>query len=156
MLRTKRFELVELTVPANAPAGSRASFNTIPQLRNQANQRIIVTDICVYPDTSYAFSQVTNSIIGMPAAEIPKLAATFYINGEESLKIIPLTELIHVNDLSAPFLQNWYPFADLENLDWDKSYVQFNSAGNNATYVIPFGIRYIRLLSKGNDQWVEA
>ena len=156
MLRTKRFELVELTVPANTPAGSRVQFNTIPQLRNQANQRIIVTDMSVYVDTSYGNSQVTNSIVGMPAAEIPKIAMTYYVNGEESIKLMPLAELIHINDASAPYLQNWYPFADLENLDWDKSYAQFNAASSGTQYVIPFGIRYIRLMQKGSNEWVEA
>jgi hypothetical protein len=155
--RTKRFELVELTVPANAGAGSRVAFNTIPQLRNQANQTITIKDICIYLDTAYAFSQVTNSVIGMAATEIPKCVLVLYVNGEESIKMIPLAELNHIQDATAnPFQQNWYPFADLENVDWDKSYVQFNSAGAGTQYVIPFGIRYLRMMKNAANEWVEA
>jgi hypothetical protein len=153
---TKRYELVELTIPAGVAAGSRVAFNTIPQLRNQANQTITIQDIAVYPDTSYGHSQVTPTVVGFPVAEIPKGVLVLYVNGEESIKMIPLAELIHINDAANPFQQNWYPFNDLENVDWDKSYVQFNAAAAGNPYIIPFGIRYMRFMKDAQGNMKEA
>jgi hypothetical protein len=155
--KIKRFELVELTVPAAATG--RVGFNTIPQLRNQANQMIVIKDIDCYTKESYANSQVTNSIPGMPDTEIKKCVLVLYVNGEESIKMIPLSKLVHQQDGVNPFQQQLFGFEDLTNVDFDKSYVQFNAASDAATYVIPFGIRYIRLMknpSDPNGQWVSA
>lgn len=156
MQNTKRFELVELTVPVGIAAGNRVPFNTIPQLRNQANQTITIKDIATYLVTSYGHSQVNNTVAGMPAAELPKCVLVLYVNGEESIKMIPLAELLHVNDATNPFQENWYPFDDLTNVDWDKSYVQFNAAAAGTPYVIPFGIRYIRFMKNTTGEWVES
>lgn len=141
----KRFELVELTVPA-ASTG-RVSFNTIPQLRNQVGQIIYIKNIKVYVNTVYAKSQVTNSVPGMKPAEIPKCVLVLYVNGEESIKMIPLAQLNHINDGSTPYQEQMEDFDELSNVDFDKSYVQFNAASDAAVYVIPFGINYIRLVS---------
>lgn len=139
----KRYELVELTIPAAATG--RVAFNTIPQLRNQADQRITIVDVEVFPITSYGASQNTNTIPGMAATEIPKAVLVLYVNGEESIKMIPLAKLLHIQDTTPiPFQQQLQGFANLENVDWSKSYVQFNAAAAGATYVIPFGVTYLR------------
>ena len=142
--KIKRFELVELTVPANATG--RVTFNTIPQLRNQSNQNIYIKRIAVFLDTVYAFSQTTNSIPGMAAAELPKAVLVLYVNGEESVHMIPLAQLNHINDAASPFQQDAIEFDDLTNVDFDKSYVQFNQPAAAAQYVIPFGITYLRII----------
>jgi hypothetical protein len=141
----KRFELVELTVPA-ASTG-RVTFNTIPQLRNQVGQTIIIKNIKIYVNTAYAKSQVNNSIPGMKPAEIPKCVLVLYVNGEESIKQIPLAQLNNIDDAATPYQEQENSFDDLTNVDFDKSYVQFSSASDADTYVIPFGINYIRILN---------
>lgn len=141
--KIKRFELVELTIPANST--NRVNFQSIPQLRNQSDQQITIKKIEIYPASVYANSQVTNSIPGMPSTELPKAALVLYVNGEESVRLIPLSRLASVDDNSSPFA--WQPFEldDLTNVDFDKSYVQFNAAAAATTYVIPFGISYLRM-----------
>lgn len=152
--KIKRFELVELTVPANSTG--RVGFNTIPQLRNQSNQTIQIKSIKVYVDTVYANSQVTNSVVGMAAAELPKAVLVLYVNGEESIKMIPLAQLNNIYDLpGSPYQQNFSEFDDLTNVDFDKSYVQFNAASAGTVYVIPFGITYLRFMSN-NGSMIEG
>lgn len=147
MEQVKRFELVELLVPA-ATFG-RVTFQTIPQLRNQPDQIIQITSIKIYPDTSYANSQQTGSLPGMPATEIPKAVLVLYVNGEESIKMIPLAQMNAINDFASPFQQELWAFDQLKNVDFDKSYVQFSSASDANPYVIPFGISYIRFVKMG-------
>ena len=68
--QVKRWELVELTVPASTLG--RVTFQTIPQLRNQTDQIIVLRDIEVYTISSYANSQQNSSLPGMPVADVPK------------------------------------------------------------------------------------
>jgi hypothetical protein len=147
MEQVKRFELVELLVPAST--FGRVTFQTIPQLRNQPDQIIQITSIKVYPVTSYSNSQQTGTLPGMPVAEIPKGVLVLYVNGEESIKMIPLSQMIAINDFSSPFQQELFGFDQLKNVDFDKSYVQFSSATVANAYVIPFGISYIRFVKMG-------
>ena len=148
MTEIKRWELVELKVPASSLG--RVTFDTIPQLRNQPDQIIVIKDIDVFTLPVYANSQQTNSIPGMPNADIPKAVLVLYVNGEESIKMIPLAKLIHIEDGTNPFQQELFGFEGLANVDFDKSYVQFASASTAALYVIPFGISYIRLVKSAS------
>lgn len=148
MAAIKRYEMVELTIPAGTGAGSRVPFNTIPQLRNQQNQDIFIKGIKIFLASVYAASQANNAIPGFPATELPKCVLVLYVNGEESIKQIPLAQLNNINDVANPFQFMEDTFEDLSNVDWDKSYVQFNTAAAGAPYVIPFGITYMRFLKK--------
>lgn len=155
--RIKRFELVELTVDTLNPG--RFTFTTQPQLRNQPDQSIIIKGIEVYPNTVYSNSQVSGAVPGVAMTEIPKAVLVLYVNGEESIKSIPLAQLIHTNDTNQPsiFQQEIQTFADLENVVWEKSYVQFSVAPVGATYVIPFGITYLRMVRDATapSGWVD-
>ena len=140
----KRYEMVELTIDQNQPG--RFNFVTQPQLRTQPDQIIFVTGIEVFDVNSFSNSQVTAAVAGCPTAEIPKAVLVLYVNGEESVKNIPLAQLMHVNATNQPaiFQQEIQTFANLQNVAWEKSYVQFSVAAAGAPYVIPFGITYIK------------
>ena len=141
--KIKRFELVEMVIPA-ATTG-RVNFTTIPQLRNQPDQLISIQNIEIFSINTYANSQQTNAIPGLPLADIPLAVLVLYVQGEESIKMIPLAKLIHITDgTPTPFQQMIDGFEDLSNVDFDKSYVQYSAASNGAVYVIPFGITYTR------------
>lgn len=144
MENIKRWELIEMTIP---PASlGRVSFATVAQLRNQPDQIIIIKGIDVFSVLTYGNSQQTATLPGMPVAEVPKAVLVLYVNGEESIKMIPLAKLIHTEDGTTPFQQQVPAFENLANVDFDKSYVQFSVASDNAAYVIPFGITYLRLV----------
>lgn len=159
--RIKRFEMIEIGKESGGiPTGQTGRFNLQdqPQLRNQPNQIIIIRNVEIFPVTSYAASQYVSGVAGMPIAEIPKLAFVFYINGEESVKYIPLSKLIHVQDATpAPFQQELQGFDNLSNLDWDKSYLQYNTASANGPYIVPAGVTYFRFQRDPTnpDNWIE-
>lgn len=152
----KMFEIVELLVNANQPG--RFYFETQPQLRNQSDQTIIIKGVKVYLDTAYSNSQQTPAVVGLAGTELPKAVLTLYINGQENVKEIPLAELVNINDQANPFQQTIEGMADLNNVDWAKSYVQFSVAAAGTPYVIPFGVTYLRLLRDPNNpkQWQQA
>lgn len=156
--KIKRFELVELTISSNNPG--RFTFTTQPELRNQPDQIIIVKGISVYPVTLYSNSQVNGAVAGVANTEIPKAALVLYVNGEESIKLIPLAQLIHTQTTGATslFQQEIQQFGDLENVSWDKSYVQFSVAPAGSPYIIPFGIEYLRMIRDPANpaRWIDA
>ena len=154
----KRFELVELTIDQNQPG--RYNFVTQPQLRSQPDQIIYITGIQVYDINSYANSQVTGTLGGVPTTEIVKAVLVLYVNGEESIKMIPLAQLVHINATGAPsiFQEEIQTFSNLQNVAWEKSYVQFSTAAAGSPYVIPFGITYLRQQRDpaNNEKWLDA
>lgn len=154
--KIKMFELVELTIDANVPG--RFTFDTQPQLRNQADQVIIIRGIQVYLDTVYSNSQLDNALPGFAATELPKAVLVLYINGQENVKMIPLAQLININDGTNAHQQEIQDFADLNNVAWEKSYVQFSVAAAGTPYVIPFGVAYLRMQRDPSDpnKWIPA
>lgn len=141
-MQIKRYELIELNIPASALG--KVTFATYPQLQNQSDQLIKILNIEVFPITSYAASQLTAGLPGMPVADVPKAALVLYVNGEESIHLIPLAKLIHIDDAANPFQFLSDGFETLDNVDFSKSSVRFNTAATAANYIIPFGITYIR------------
>lgn len=136
------WEMVELSIPSGATG--RINFATQAKLRNQADQIVWITNIELFPDTSYAFSQQNNNVPGMPGTEIPKGVLVLNVSGWEKQHFIPLAKLVHINDQQNPF-QFWMQnFITMEDVDWEQSYVQFNQAADNTAYVMPFGITYIK------------
>ena len=154
----KRFELVELQVNANTPG--QFNFDTQANLRNQPDQIIYIQGIQVYPNTVYSNSQTSSAIPGVAVTEIPKAVLVLYVNDELSVYRIPLAQLINVQDNNNPslFQQEIQTFENLGNVAWDKSFVQFSVAPVGATYIIPFGITYIKMKrDPANPQaWIPA
>lgn len=153
--KIKRYELVEITVPA----GSTGQINFQPnaQLRDQADQVVCWKGIKVFPITSYANSQKTNSLPGLPAADIPKICLVLNVDGQESIKLIPIAQLININDFQNPFQEQEDFFDDLTGVDLEASYIQFSSASAGADYVVPFGITYARFKRdpQNPEKWIE-
>jgi hypothetical protein len=144
--KIKRFEIVELGGNAGIATGTtgRVSFTDQPQLRNQPGQIIIITNVEVFLDTVYGHSQYTNSLVGFPAADLKKCVLVLYVGGEESIHYIPLAKLNHIDDKTNSFQWDLQGFDRLSDLDWDKSYVQYNAASAAGSYIIPFGVTYFR------------
>lgn len=135
--------MVELLVPVGA--GQQVTFDTIPMLRNQLNQVVYIKDIQVFLVTTYAAGQKNQGVPGLPATELPKGVLVLYTNDILGVKMIPLAQLVHIDDGTNPFQQEIEGFDDLQGVDWDKSYVQFSSAPANTPYIIPFGVKYVKV-----------
>lgn len=145
----KRYELIELIVTANLGA-TRQNFPDIPQLRDDTTQDIIVRAL-----ESFSILSMPLSPQGNPVASVVQLQNAFlilYIDGEESVRQIPLQRLCNTAAILATSAQQWqnYP-TDTEDLkvDWNKSYIQFaqppNTGGANAQFSIMVGVEYKKL-----------
>lgn len=149
----KRFELIELPVALGQTG--RVTFPSVPQLRNQANQIILIRNIFVFTVADYAASQYNNAVPVIPNVDLPKAVLVLYVNGEESIHLVPLTFMVVTDDAARPYVNFEFPFADISNVDFDKSYVQFSS-GASAACVIPFGVNYVRLSKDPSGNFVEG
>lgn len=144
----KRYEMIETIIQAGATGA--VPFPDVPNLRNQTDQRIVVMDLEFFPDYVYARSFLNTTVIGTPVTEIPKIAIVLYVNGEESIRRIPIAK---INYSQAPgvatvFEMERVSFDNLENVDWPKSYIQFNAAAQAVQYVLPIGVTYLKFKSQ--------
>ncbi|MES3018585.1 MAG: hypothetical protein V4721_12430 [Bacteroidota bacterium] len=139
-----RYEMIEIIVPAGTVG--QVPFPDVPNLRNQQDQEIVILDIEFFPVYAYGASYLNNTIPGTPFAELPKAAMILYVNGEESIRRIPLSKINYSQNagVGATFEQERVPFAQLRKIDFPKSYVQFNAALVGLPYVMPFGITYLK------------
>jgi hypothetical protein len=138
-----RYEAIELIIPILAP-GTRFNFLDKPQLRSDVTKDIIVQGI-------KAFSVVEKPLTfnGNPTASVAQMQAselTLYVDGEESIFRIPLTELMNSQNFAATFFSQQFP-DEFDNLmiDWTKSYITTPAPyANAAAFAFLFGISYKR------------
>lgn len=158
--KIKRYEMIELGGPGGIAAGTtnRVNFEDQPQLRTQPNQIIIIRNIEIFLVTTYSNSQFTPALVGIPAAEIPKLVLVLSTNGEEAIHYLPLAKLHHIDDgVVNPFQWDLQGVDNLYGVEWNKSYVQYSVASAGGPYIIPFGISYYRFQKDPTmpDKWIE-
>jgi hypothetical protein len=141
-----RYEAVELVIPANA-SQSRFAFLDIPQLRSDVTKDIIVQGIKTFSIVERPIDFNGNPVATM--LQLQNAELTLYVDGEESIFRIPMTELMNSQNFANTFFSQQIP-DEFDNLmiDWTKSYitadVPFNTAGANAQFAFLFGISYKR------------
>jgi hypothetical protein len=141
-----RYEAVELIIPANAGA-TRFNFLDIPQLRSDVTKDIIVVGIKTFSVVEKAVDFNGNAVASV--AQLQNAELTLYVDGEESIFRIPMTELMNSQNFANTFFSQIIP-DEFDNLmiDWTKSYitadVPFNAAGANTLFAFLFGISYKR------------
>lgn len=144
----KRFELIE--VPVIQGVTGRVTFPSVPQLRNQANQIILIKNIVVFDDLDMNTS--TDGAPILPSDETGKLNLVFYVNGEESLHMMPVPLLMQTRidgagttPLTKMSNSQILNFDNLSNVDFDKSYLFVNTA-LSSDCTVPIGVNYVRLM----------
>lgn len=139
--------LVEMPVVA---AAQRIAFPDVQQLRSTVQQVIIIKAIRLIT-VKVLSNGITTAAANMPLGDLQSAVATFYAEGWEKGKSIPLLVLNDMNDSdattattipfrnSAPNFSNWY------NLDWAQSYVQFaNGLAASTDGVFIFDVQYLK------------
>lgn len=143
-VKTTKYQLVELQIPATAAAGQRFYFQDQPQLRSQSGTTVYIDSIETFSDQAQTLSPLSNLPVA-PAAAILNATLVLNIFGYEDLQGIPLAVLNRVAaDTAAAFVPWVYDLFELDSLDkvdWTKSYVQL-TAGTGAAYAYLFGVRY--------------
>ena len=141
-----RYEAVELLIPANAGA-TRFNFLDIPQLRSDVTKDIIVQGIKTFSIVEKPIDFNGNAVASV--AQLQNAELTLYVDGEESIFRIPMTELMNSQNFANTFFSQIIPdeFDNLQ-IDWTKSYitadVPFNAGGANTQFAFLFGIAYKR------------
>lgn len=146
----KRFELIEQQIPATSTA-TRFQFNDQPQLRSDQDQDVIIQGLRVWNIVDVPLSP--NNVAVVSAANLAQTYVVFYIDGEESILKLPLTDLHNVNNFASPFTAQTDLPNKFENLqiDWTKSYLftpTAYNAGANATFSFLLGVYYKKLPPK--------
>jgi hypothetical protein len=145
-----RYEAVELIIPANS-GGTKFNFLDIPQLRSDVTKEVIVQGIKVFCAAEKTTDFNSNPVATM--AQIQNAELTLYVDGNESIFRMPLTELMNSQNFANTFYSQIIPneFDSLQ-VDWTKSYITadipFNSAGANVLFSFLFGISY-RIVKPG-------
>jgi hypothetical protein len=141
-----RYEAIELLIPANA-GQTRFNFLDIPQLRSDVTKDIIVQGIKSFSAAEKTTDFNGNAVATMAQCQNAEL--TLYVDGEESIFRVPITELLNGQNFTNTFFSQIIP-DEFDNLmiDWTKSYitadVPFNAAGANTAFAFLFGISYKR------------
>ena len=140
MIRTKKFELVELIIPANS-TGNRYNFPDLPKLRYTAMQAIEAYDVNDFPGTGAGKSATGNALV--TAADFSKSFLVLFIDGREDLYRIPLISLHRTqNSNNDSFVRALFATAG-QKVTWEKSYIQTSAAFTTTTqFSFLFGVYY--------------
>ena len=135
MIRTKKFELVELIIPANS-TGNRFNFPDLPKLRYTALQGIETYTSSDFPSTASANTMVT-------VGDLQKSFLVLYIDGREDLYRIPLVSLHRIqNSANNPFVRALFATTG-QKVTWEKSYITTSAAFTvTAQFSFLFGVYY--------------
>lgn len=140
-------ELIEIPVASGA---SRATIPDVPQLRNQGDQVIVIKSIRLITAKVLSTGPVTGTT-NMALADLIKCSLVLYSDGWEKGHLIPLLVLNDVADsdgttaTTIPFRYSKTALANWQNVDWNKSYIQFASGTTaSAARVVILEVEYQR------------
>lgn len=146
VFKTKKFELVELIVPAGVTGtNSQVYFQNQPQLQSiSGDKRIYIKEIEVFTADTLVGSPLSNGNTMVTFTDILNAVLVCSIHGENAVNKIPLSKLCNVVAPGSFTPNNYDPFC-LRNtwrMDWTKSYVQLITApvGLPKSYI--FGVHY--------------
>lgn len=151
-MKATRYQLVELIKAATiVSAGTKLFFQDQPQLRSLGSRIVQILAIEAYPVEVMPKTPSGNDTSDEAAFKNAVLALN--VDGYENLQYIPLPRLsvMQVNTDTVPFTNHLFEFSNLFNVDWTKSYIQFNAAPAGTQFSYLFGVHY-KLLPEDNRQ----
>jgi hypothetical protein len=146
MTLLKRFEQVELLIPA-AAAAKTFDFPDIPKLRYDTTQDIIITALETYPAEAIPVAPSGNPVATQ--AQLQNLFITLYVDDTEGIVNIPMTRLNQIfTGLATSPLLAVLQKQGCQNLivDWSKSFLTVGTPfGDNAAFSVLLGVDYKKL-----------
>ena len=141
-IKSTKFQLFEVPIPAAAAAGQRIYIGDQPQLRSQSGQMVMIESIETFSNIALArspFSVLTTAL----NVDIQNAVLVLNVAGYEDIQGVPLAVLNRIQGAVAPnvFCQDLFTLNDLYRVDWTKSYIQLNGAPSGAIAYL-FGVRY--------------
>ncbi len=137
------FQVVEIKITT---AAETVNFPDVPQLRNDANQRIIIKGIELVTDNVLVNSVSDNTLVTAPVAELAKATLNLYDAGWQKIYQIPLLFFNHMQSEWGnfiPFSEKLREIDDFRRVDWNKSQIVFVAAPA-PSYSIMLGVDYER------------
>ena len=151
-IKTTKYQLFEVPVPAAAAAGQRIYIGDQPQLRSQSGQMVIIQGIETFSAQALTKSPFSVNVTATPA-DIRNAILVINVGGFEDLQGIPLAVLNRVfadtGATFAPYVDDQFLLNNLYRVDWTKSYVQLNAAPSGAIAYL-FGVRYAMDITRIN------
>jgi hypothetical protein len=146
VFKTKKFQLVELIIPATLTGtNAQVFFQNQPQLQSiSGDRRIYIKKIEAYTDDTLVGSPLSNGNTMVTAADIINATLVISISGENSVMLLPLSDLCQVIAPGTFSPNNYTPFI-LKNqwrVDWTKSYIQIITAPVNLPKTYILGVHY--------------
>lgn len=146
MFRTKRFQLVELVIPATVVGNNQQTyFQNQPQLQSiSGDRRIYVKKITAYTDESIDSSPLTSGNPIATAADLINAVLVLSVQGENAFNMVPLSDLSDIAGAASATPYKYFPFL-LKNtwrLDWTKSYIQTITAPVAVPFSYLLGVSY--------------
>lgn len=142
----KRHQLVELPIPANSSA-SKFPYPDIPQLRDDTTQDIIIAGLQIYTIENAPKTPNGNTV--GTTAQLVNLFLTLYIDGEESVNLIPVMNLQNIfgPTTAGTSMQTFERLkTDYLKVDWNKSYYSVGTPYlNNAAFSVLLSVYYKKL-----------
>jgi hypothetical protein len=146
----KRYELVELVIPA-ASTGTRFPYPDIPQLRDDTTQDIIICGLEAFSVEAMPLAPSGNTVLSF--AQMQNSFITLYIEGEESVRQVPLIRFNPMRQTAAAGATfNVVERVPVEYLkvDWNKTYIQAaapygTALAPNMQFSIMLGVWYKKL-----------
>jgi len=147
-------QLIE--IPKVAQAVSRITIPDIQQLRSQVGQVIVIKALRLITDKILT-NLPTSGLVNATLAELRKMSLIIYCEGWEKGYLIPILTLNDMVDSDStaattiPFRNKTTRFANWENVDWSKSYIQYSngSPSSAGAYGIILEAEYVKLDSQG-------
>jgi len=141
-IKSTKYQLFEVPIPAAAAAGQRIYIGDQPQLRSQSGQMVMIESIETFSNIALArspFSVLTTAL----NVDIQNAVLVLNVAGYEDIQGVPLAVLNRIQGAVAPnvFCQDLFTLNDLYRVDWTKSYIQLNGAPSGAIAYL-FGVRY--------------
>ena len=151
MTGTKRYQFVEVNIPAAVAAGGKVFIKDQPQLRTQTDQLVIIESMETYDVAALA---VSPSGVAMPStANLANTILVLNIAGYDNMQYIPLSVMNPLASSDTAVQRIWnvqgkFLFDQLWQVDWTKSYLQFGALQAGG---ISFGLGvYYRVVPNDN------
>lgn len=146
MFKAKKYELVELIIPATVTGNNQQTyFQNQPQLQSiSGDRRIYIKKITTYTDDDITGSPKSSGIAAATAFDLRNGALTMSIQGENAFNLVPLAEFSQLTNpgSATPYRMMDFLLKNTWRMDWTKSYIQTITAPPTVPYSYLLGVYY--------------
>lgn len=146
----KRFQLIEVQVPANVP-GTQNRFNIgdQPQLRSDQFKVVEISALRSYNDA--VIGNTPSGLPTVPEADFSNSYLVLNIGGSENFLYVPLKDLNN-STASDYSVQEVYQFDPVVGVDWSKSYILHSNTVTQTAFSYLIGVWYTVLPDDRNNR----